>query len=109
MRLLTLLVASIATVAFAACGGDEETTTEDAVTVDIADFKYDPETVTVAAGAEITWVNEDDANHTATADPGFDTGTLAQGDEKAVTAPEPGTYEYTCTFHPFMKGTVTVE
>ena len=115
-----------------ACGGDDdetttssateesETTTEDAAaggggpaeesaTVDIVNFEYDPVDVTVAAGGEVTWVNEDEADHTATVEPGFDTGTLAKGDEKAVTLDEPGTYDYVCTFHPFMKGTVTVE
>src|SRR4051794_32247201 len=53
-----------------------------AVTVDIADFKFDPITVTVKPGSKITWVNHDTAPHTATATgPGaFDTDTLKKNE-----------------------------
>ena len=78
--------------------------------VDIADFKYDPETITVPAGSEVTWTNSDEAPHTATADDeSFDTGTLKLDDEGAATFDEPGTYSYYCRFHAFMKATVEVE
>ena len=78
--------------------------------IEIADFKYDPETVTVDAGTEVTWTNSDDAAHTATADDSsFDTGDLDQGDSKSVTFDEPGTFTYYCRFHPFMKATVEVQ
>ena len=73
--------------------------------IDIADFKFDPEAVTVEAGTEVTWTNGDEAPHTATADDGsFDTGTLDLDDSKPVTLDQPGTYSYYCRFHPFMKG-----
>ena len=78
--------------------------------IEIADFKYDPETVTVDAGTEVTWTNSDDAAHTATADDSsFDTGDLDQGDSNSVTFDEPGTFTYYCRFHPFMKATVEVQ
>ena len=49
--------------------------------IEIADFKFDPETMTVEAGTEVTWTNSDDAPHTATADDSsFDTGDLDKGD-----------------------------
>ena len=78
--------------------------------IDIADFKYDPETVTVKAGAELTWTNSDDATHTATADDSsFDTGDLDKGDSKSVTFDKAGSFTYYCRFHPFMKATVEVQ
>ena len=78
--------------------------------IEIADFKYDPETVTVDAGTEVTWTNSDDAAHTATADDSsFDTGDLDEGDSKSVTFDKPGTFTYYCRFHPFMKATVEVQ
>ena len=53
--------------------------------VAIADFAFDPETVTVDAGTKLTWTNDDEAPHTATADDGsFDTGTLKLDDTGAV-------------------------
>ena len=105
-----LLVATCGALAVAAgCGGGEdgpEATTASAATaiadrrraarstdeIEIADFKFDPETVTVEAGTEVTWTNSDDAPHTATADDGsFDTGDLDKGDSASVTLDEPGT------------------
>jgi plastocyanin len=82
-----------------------------AAKVDISDFAYDPETITVKAGGTVTWTNDDSAEHTATADDHstFDTGTLNQGDSKKVTLDKPGTYTYVCSFHAFMHGTVVVE
>ncbi len=90
----------------ASAGGAAESTD----TIDIADFEYDPETVAVEAGTEVTWTNSDDAAHTATADDGsFDTGDLDRGDSKSVTFDKAGSFTYYCRFHPFMKATVEVQ
>lgn len=90
--------------------GDEQAAApEEADQVEIAEFLYAPEAVTVAAGTEVTWTNSDTAPHTATADDSsFDTGTLKKSDAGSATFDEPGTYAYYCRFHPFMKGTVEV-
>lgn len=81
-----------------------------AVEVDIAEFLYESETVTVAAGSTVTWTNLDKAPHTSTArDDSFDTGTLKKGDSAHVVLDQPGTYEYFCRFHQFMNGTIEVE
>jgi plastocyanin len=83
-------------------------------TVQIENFLFAPEALTVPAGTKITFTNEDGAPHTATsgtspsADGVFDTGTLAKGAHKSVTVSKAGTYTYYCAIHPFMKGTVTV-
>jgi plastocyanin len=77
--------------------------------VEIVDFAYDPDPVTIEEGGKVTWQNEDSAPHTATADDGsFDTGTLDEGKLKSETFKEPGTYAYICTVHPDMHGTVEV-
>jgi plastocyanin len=77
--------------------------------VEIKDFAFTPPTITVPAGTTVTWTNHDAAPHTATADDkSFDTGRLEQGQSGGVTFDTPGTYTYTCTFHPTMKGTVVV-
>jgi plastocyanin len=83
--------------------------------VSIQDFLYDPEAVTVAVGAKITFTNEDGAPHTATSgtspnpDGAFDTGTLTKGQSRSVKLAKAGTFSYYCAIHPFMKGTVTVK
>ena len=120
-----LALAALAAVAgggAAGCGGDDDDPATPAAAmaqgggggastdlVAIADFAFDPETVTVDAGTKLTWTNDDEAPHTATADDGsFDTGTLKLDDTGAVALDQPGTYTYYCRFHPFMKGTVEV-
>lgn len=81
----------------------------------IENFLFVPAEITVPVGTEITWRNEDSAPHTATSgtspspDAIFDSGTIEGGQSGSVTVREPGTYAYFCEFHPFMKGTVTVE
>ena len=102
-----------AAIAFSGCGGADSSSAAPATSstneIDIADFKYMPDAVTVTAGTKVTWTNSDDAAHTASADDdSFDTGDLDQGDSKSITLDEPGMYSYFCRFHPFMKATIEV-
>lgn len=77
--------------------------------VEIVDFAYDPDPVTIEEGGKVIWINEDSAPHTATAEDGsFDTGTLEEGKLKSESFKEPGAYEYVCSIHPDMHGTVEV-
>lgn len=77
--------------------------------VEIVDFAYDPDPVTIEEGGKVIWQNEDSAPHTATADDGsFDTGTLDEGKRGSATFKEAGTYSYICSIHPDMTGTVEV-
>jgi plastocyanin len=77
--------------------------------VEIVNFAYEPDPVRIQVGGKVTWLNQDSAPHTATADDGsFDTGTLQEGKLKAETFKEPGTFEYHCTIHPSMHGTIEV-
>jgi plastocyanin len=77
--------------------------------VEIADFAYDPDPVTVQVGGKVIWLNRDSVPHTATAEDGsFDTGTLEEGKLKSETFKRAGTYEYLCQIHPDMHGVVEV-
>ncbi|GAC1325332.1 MAG: hypothetical protein NVSMB25_23720 [Thermoleophilaceae bacterium] len=77
--------------------------------VRIVSFKYMPETITVKKGGRVTFANNDQAAHTATADDrSFDSQTLKIGASKSVTFTSAGTFPYHCDFHPFMKATVVV-
>lgn len=93
-------------------GGNAPAPSGDAVRsakVDIAEFTYQPDPVTIEEGGKVIWINRDSAPHTATADDGsFDTGTLEEGKLKSETFKEPGTYAYHCQIHPNMHGTVEV-
>lgn len=77
--------------------------------VEIVDYAYSPDPVTIEEGGKVTWRNEDSVAHTATAEDGsFDTGTIDPGKLKSETFKQPGTYEYICSIHPTMHGTIEV-
>ncbi|MEX0626450.1 MAG: plastocyanin/azurin family copper-binding protein [Chloroflexota bacterium] len=81
----------------------------------IAALDFGPD-LTVAAGSSVTWTNNDTVAHTATegsngvAAPNarFDLQ-LAVGASDSYTFTDAGTYQVTCTLHPTMNMTVTVE
>jgi len=65
--------------------------------------------VSVPAGQSVAWTNLGAQAHTATAaDGSFDTGMVTPGSTASVQFDTPGMYAYTCTPHPWMKGTVVV-
>jgi plastocyanin len=79
-------------------------------TVVIENMQFSPATLTVRAGERITWVNKDLFPHTVTsAARVFDSGGIAANGSWSFTPRKPGSYPYGCTFHPTMKGTITVQ
>lgn len=75
----------------------------------IKGMKFDPRELTIAAGDSVTFLNEDNAPHTATArDGSFDTGRLSKGESVEASFAAAGTFDYFCAVHPMMKGTITV-
>jgi plastocyanin len=78
----------------------------------IKDYDFAPNTITVKAGTAVTWTNTDAFDHWVVSAPGaptaFDLG--RQGPGKVVTQSfaQPGTYDYYCNLHNYMKGTVVV-
>jgi plastocyanin len=93
-------------------GGNAAAPSGDAVRseeVEIEDFAYSPDPVTIEEGGKVIWKNRDSAPHTATAEDGsFDTGVIEESKLKSETFKEPGAYEYICSIHPQMHGTVEV-
>ncbi len=75
---------------------------------------YIPFNVSVSAGEEITWSNDDFAAHTVTSGlPGapdgiFDSSLFMAGGTFSVTLDESGEYPYYCMVHPWMTGNITV-
>jgi plastocyanin len=107
------LIAILAALSLAACGSDDSgsdsTEAVRSAKVEIVDFAYSPETVTVAAGGKVTWRNEDADEHTVTLDNGsFESGDLAEGKLKSESFKSPGSFAYHCEIHPDMTGTVEV-
>ena len=75
----------------------------------IMTFKYGPKDITVPAGATVTWINKDPEVHTVVDKGGkFRSSALDTDDSFTFTFAEPGTYNFFCSLHPQMTGTVTV-
>ena len=65
--------------------------------------------ITVGAGATIEVTNADGVAHTWTSTDGlFDSGNLDGGDSFSFTFEEAGVYNFVCSIHPSMTGSVTV-
>ncbi len=78
--------------------------------VNIDNFVFGPQTITVPVGATVTWTNKDDIPHTSVSTEGVFKSKVLDTDEKfAYTFTKPGTYRYYCTIHPKMTGTVVVQ
>jgi plastocyanin len=78
-------------------------------TVKIDNFTFGPEQITVKVGTTVTWVNEDDIPHTVVASgKAFRSKALDTDDKFSFTFTAPGSYEYFCSLHPYMKAMITV-
>ena len=77
--------------------------------VSISNFAFVPATLTVPAGATVTWTNQDQEPHTVVAGDGsFRSPGLGTGATYSYTFPTAGSFDYICSIHPFMHGTVVV-
>jgi plastocyanin len=75
----------------------------------IDNFTFAPAELTVAPGTTVTWKNDDDIPHTVVAkDRSFRSKALDTSDAYAFTFPSAGRFEYFCSLHPHMVGTIVV-
>ncbi len=71
-------------------------------------------TVTIGVNNSIEWVNDDTVGHTATAlvAPAgalrFNSGLISEGKSFSVTLNVQGVYKYTCAWHNWLAGKITV-
>ena len=78
---------------------------------------YDPSPQTVNTGASVTWTNNDSSIHTVTSglpekgDVGtlFDSSLISPGMTFTHVFDKQGTFDYSCTLHPFMHGQIIVK
>jgi amicyanin len=77
--------------------------------VKIANFTFDPPTLTVKAGTTVTWVNADDIPHVVSEKDGkFRSPALDTDDRFSQVFSTAGTVEYFCAIHPHMMGKIVV-
>ena len=80
--------------------------------VSISNFTFSPATLEVPVGTTLRWVNDDDVPHTVL---GSDQGSVIRSpaldtsDSYSLVMSQPGTYQYFCSLHPHMTGTIVVK
>ncbi|MDQ6662755.1 MAG: cupredoxin domain-containing protein [Chloroflexota bacterium] len=73
-------------------------------------YSFEPATLTITKGTQITWTNASDAPHMVTSDTGaFNTPDNLTGNKTfTMVFNTAGTFNYHCDIHPYMKATITV-
>ena len=98
----------------AACGGGggSDCTSQNATTLTgtlmIKNFAFSPNCFSAASGSTISVANADPRGHNFTVEDTDVAVPLAPGENGEATAPAPGTYDFECTLHPGMRGTIIV-
>ncbi|UUY04928.1 plastocyanin/azurin family copper-binding protein [Svornostia abyssi] len=123
----SLAVVCLCSALVAGCGEDDDATTTTAatttaaeatgrggpgVTVGMKDFAFDPQEISIIVGEEVTWRNDDSAEHNIVGQGVEDPPTsdnLGLGQTYTWRALQAGTVDYLCTIHPNMTGKITVE
>jgi plastocyanin len=103
-------VAGVAALWLLAASSPSSAAPPDPGQVVIKDFMFRPMSLTVKAGSTVIWANMDDEPHSVVSDTGlFRSGAVDTNETFSFKFDKPGTYHFTCSIHPRMVGTITVE
>ena len=104
-------ISSFSLVAFAGDMKDTGSSGAGQNKIEIKDFAFNPQTITVKSGEKITWINRDEEPHTVVSvEKQFKKSSALDTDQDfTVVAGSPGTYTYYCSVHPKMTGTIVVK
>lgn len=87
----------------------QTTSSVSANTILIKNFAFDPASITVKVGSTVRWVNQDSVPHRIVFADGADSTVLAGMQSWSRKFDQAGTYDYNCTIHPSMQGSVIVK
>jgi plastocyanin len=105
----TVFVAALAFCTVVACG-DDGTGPDDTVTIEMRDNTFSPATRAVDVGTTVRWVNEGTVQHNTTGEGGvWQSSNLNPDQSFQRTFSTAGTFDYECTLHEGMTGTITVD
>ncbi len=107
MALITLILFSCNTYS---SGGSGSSTANSSANIQITGFAFSPSTYTAAVGQSITWQNNDSTAHTVTSTSGSELNSenINQGGTYSHIFATAGTYNYICSIHTYMHGSIVV-
>lgn len=79
--------------------------------ISIQNMMFTPSQINIAKGGEVTWTNNDSIAHTVTSDTGgeLNSGDIQPGSTYSHTFNTTGSFQYHCSIHPSMRGTIVVK
>lgn len=87
--------------------------TSAAGSVDIKNMAFTPPQINVQKGGTVTWTNNDSVAHTVIDDlsnvGGPASGNIEPGSTYSFTFNKTGSFQYHCSIHPSMRGTIVVK
>ncbi|HEX8228908.1 MAG TPA: cupredoxin family copper-binding protein [Chloroflexia bacterium] len=105
-----VLLSQLGTFRYQARYGAAGTTGPKEVNVNIVNFKFDPDPLTIDVGTKVTWTQLDNTIHDATSKTKvWVSPIMNKGEKYSYTFTKAGTYDYWCTVHPEMLGKVIVK
>lgn len=102
-----LLCALLIGVSVLFLGAQPANSADQSPSVQMKDFSFKPDALTVHQGDTVVFQNDDDVTHNVTGD-SLKSGDIGAGKSWKYTFSKAGTYTYVCTYHPGMQGTITV-
>ena len=112
LGLITILLfaTSISMMAAAVLAQQSGATASARRSVAIKDMQFNPATLEINVGDTVVWTNNDDRDHTVVGPTGsFKSENLRAGASYSYQFTKAGTFGYGCSYHPRMKGTITVK
>jgi plastocyanin len=80
------------------------------VAISIEDYSFNPDPITVAVGTTVVWTNLDEVIHNVVSRDGlFTSPDLDPRQQFEYTFKKAGSFDYSCSIHPEMKGRVIVK
>jgi plastocyanin len=77
------------------------------IEVKIENMKFNPQEIFVSAGDEVVWINNDLVPHTITGK-ALNSPVISPNQRWAFSAKKKGRFEYACSLHPTMLGSLVV-
>jgi plastocyanin len=79
------------------------------VDVQMKNITFVPSQLTIKVGTKVTWTNSEDiAHNVVAADGSWSSDSLNNGQTFSKVFDKTGTFQYVCSFHPGMNGTIIV-
>ena len=109
MRRAVVVLVALLAVGAVGCSSDGSTGTTAGApgTVVVRNLKYTPKTIEAKAGDTVTWKFDDGSIPHDVKGDGFKSPVMTKG-TWSHRFTKAGAYDYHCTIHPYMKGTVKV-